>query len=151
MNSGLWSNLLRRTAITTTFYFAAEEESVGKREKYWNINWTSHDLDASFLKQSQWFSYGKDSLTAFETDLRDKVCSREFKQIHNHFDTLQSRIWRNKKKVYKYICFRWKKQLVKNKCQPIDIKLYLQPKHSRSKSQKPKLKLTEKRKNFQNV
>ena len=28
LNSDLWSNLLRKTAITTTFYFTAEVESV---------------------------------------------------------------------------------------------------------------------------
>ena len=33
LNSGLWSNLLRKTAITTTFYFPAEEESVCIRRK----------------------------------------------------------------------------------------------------------------------
>ena len=33
MNSGLWSNFLRKTAITTTFHFAAEEESGFIRKK----------------------------------------------------------------------------------------------------------------------
>ena len=32
-SSGLWSNLLRKTAITTTFYFPAEQESQCKRKK----------------------------------------------------------------------------------------------------------------------
>ena len=32
LNSGLWSNLLRKTAITTTFYFP-EEASIGMRKK----------------------------------------------------------------------------------------------------------------------
>ena len=33
LNSGLWSNLLRKTAITTAFYFPADEESVCIRRK----------------------------------------------------------------------------------------------------------------------
>ena len=33
MKYGLWSNLLRETAVTITLYFPAEEESVCVREK----------------------------------------------------------------------------------------------------------------------
>ena len=47
MNSGLWSNLLRKTAIATTFDFAQEEKSVHKRNKSVSANSTGHDLDAS--------------------------------------------------------------------------------------------------------
>ena len=32
-----WSNLLRKTAITTTFYFATEKENISKRKK---LEWT---------------------------------------------------------------------------------------------------------------
>ena len=32
MGSGLWSNLLRKTVATTTFYFPAEEESMCKKK-----------------------------------------------------------------------------------------------------------------------
>ena len=48
-NSGLWSNLLRKTAIKTTFYFPAEKESVCISKKYVSVNSTSHDLHASLL------------------------------------------------------------------------------------------------------
>ena len=33
LNSGLWSNLLRKTAITANFYFPAEKESACIRKK----------------------------------------------------------------------------------------------------------------------
>ena len=32
-----WSNLLRKTAITTTFYFTTEKENICKRKK---LEWT---------------------------------------------------------------------------------------------------------------
>ena len=41
--------LLSKTAITTTFYFPAEVESVCIRKKQVRVNRTGHDLDVSFL------------------------------------------------------------------------------------------------------
>ena len=32
MNNVLWSNLLRKTAIKTTFYFATDKESMQKKK-----------------------------------------------------------------------------------------------------------------------
>ena len=52
LNSGLWSNLLKKTTITATFYFTAEE-NVCIRKKWVSINCTDHDLGASFLYLSQ--------------------------------------------------------------------------------------------------
>ena len=49
LNSGLWSNLLRKTAVTTTNYFAAEEKCACIRKNRLSVNSTGHDLDASFL------------------------------------------------------------------------------------------------------
>ena len=48
------------TKTIATAYFAAEEKSVCERKKLESVNSTCHDLDASFLKHSQWFSYGKE-------------------------------------------------------------------------------------------
>ena len=44
-----WSNLLRKTAITTTNYFVAEEENVCIRKKQVSVNSTGHDFDGRFL------------------------------------------------------------------------------------------------------
>ena len=42
LNSGLRSNLLRKTAITTTFYFPAEEGSTCLRKNWWvQIAWAT--------------------------------------------------------------------------------------------------------------
>ena len=49
LSNSLWSNLLKKTAITTTFYFLAEEESICLRKKLVSINSMGHDLDTSFL------------------------------------------------------------------------------------------------------
>ena len=49
----MWSNLPRKTAIATTFYFAAEEKSVIKRKKISKFNSTGHNLDKSFLQHLQ--------------------------------------------------------------------------------------------------
>ena len=38
MNSGQWSNLLRKTAITANFYFPSEEESVCVRQNLVSVN-----------------------------------------------------------------------------------------------------------------
>ena len=48
MNRGLWSNLLRKIVIKTTF-FLAEEDSVCVRKKSVRVNSTGHDLYACFL------------------------------------------------------------------------------------------------------
>ena len=48
-NSGLWSNLLRKTAIKTTFYFSADKASACIRKKSVSVNSTGHDLHESFL------------------------------------------------------------------------------------------------------
>ena len=45
----MWPNLVRKTEITTTFNFAAEEESVWKRKKQLSVNSTGHSPDACFL------------------------------------------------------------------------------------------------------
>ena len=42
-------NSLRKTAITTIFYFPVEEESVYIRKKQRSVNSTGHDLDAIFF------------------------------------------------------------------------------------------------------
>ena len=52
LNSGLWPNLLRQTAITTNFYFPFEEEGVCTRKNSISVNNTGHNL-ASFLYNSQ--------------------------------------------------------------------------------------------------
>ena len=49
LNSGLRSNLLRKTAIKTTFYFPAKKESVCIRKKSVSVNSMGHDFHASFL------------------------------------------------------------------------------------------------------
>ena len=49
LSNGLWSNLLKKTTITATFYFLAEEESICLRKKLVSINSMGHDLDTSFL------------------------------------------------------------------------------------------------------
>ena len=46
LNSGLWSNFLRKTAIIAAYYFPAKEESVFIRKKQGSVNSTGHDLDA---------------------------------------------------------------------------------------------------------
>ena len=49
LSSGLWPSSPRKTAITTIFYFPAEEESVYIRKKQVSVNRTGHDLDVIFL------------------------------------------------------------------------------------------------------
>ena len=49
-NSGLWSTLLRKTAIGTTFDLAAEKESVWIRRKLVGVNRTGHNLDVRVLQ-----------------------------------------------------------------------------------------------------
>ena len=49
LKSGMWSNLLTKTAIKTTFNFPAEEESVWIRKKSISANNTGDDLHANFL------------------------------------------------------------------------------------------------------
>ena len=41
---GLWPNLLRKTAITTTFYFPAEDDSVCTRKKSVSVNSIGSDF-----------------------------------------------------------------------------------------------------------
>ena len=48
LNSSLWSNLLRETAITANFYFPSEEESVCLRKNLVSVNSMGHNLDATF-------------------------------------------------------------------------------------------------------
>ena len=44
----MWSNLLRKTAIKTTF-FPEEEESVSIRKKSVSVNGMGHNLHVSFF------------------------------------------------------------------------------------------------------
>ena len=46
--SVLWPNLLRKTAITTIFYFPSEEESVCLRKYLVSVNSMGRNLDATF-------------------------------------------------------------------------------------------------------
>ena len=49
LNSGLWSNLLRKTAIKANFYFPSEEENVCLRKILVSVNSMGGNLDATFL------------------------------------------------------------------------------------------------------
>ena len=49
LNGGLWSNLLKKTAITASFYFASEEESACLRKNMVSVNSIGRNLDATFL------------------------------------------------------------------------------------------------------
>ena len=47
LNSGLWPNLPRKTAITITFYFPAEEKGVCIRNKYESVTaWATISMRA---------------------------------------------------------------------------------------------------------
>ena len=59
LSSGMWSNLLRKTAIETTFYFPAEEQSICIKKKSVSVNSTGHDLYASFCNTCGDFHMGK--------------------------------------------------------------------------------------------
>ena len=49
----MWSNLPRKTAIATTFYFAAEEKSVIKRKKSVSLIARGTILIRAFLQHLQ--------------------------------------------------------------------------------------------------
>ena len=49
LDSDLWSNLLRKSEMTATFYFPADEQSVCIRKIYVSVNSMGCNHDASFL------------------------------------------------------------------------------------------------------
>ena len=49
LKTGLWSNLLRKTATKTTFFFSAGKINVCTRKKPVSVNGLGHDLHASFF------------------------------------------------------------------------------------------------------
>ena len=44
----MWPNLLRKTAITTNFYFPLEEESLCLRKNLLSVNSVGWNIDATF-------------------------------------------------------------------------------------------------------
>ena len=73
MDSGLWSNLLRKTAIETTFYFPAEKKKVCKRKKSVSVNSTSHNHDQAFCNTHSDFHMEKTDLVLTNTVGKDGV------------------------------------------------------------------------------
>ena len=76
MDSGLWSNLLRKTAIETTFYFPAEKKKVCKRKKSVSVNSMGRNHDQAFYNTHSDFYMEKTDLVLTNTMGKDWVRDR---------------------------------------------------------------------------